>query len=130
MKTFGEFLSDLNEADSYQTRMKKRAAFRKNKAKIMMMRKKAAKKKNFDPKKIEGKAMKRARMMLIKKMIKDKDYSTFSIGQKRDIEKKLEKKKSAIQKIARKLIPQVKKDEQMKGKKLVKIDKSGVAENE
>jgi hypothetical protein len=107
--------------------MKKRAAFRKNKAKILLKRKKAMKKANFDPKSLERKARKRARMILIKKMIKDKDYNTFSIGQKKDIEQKLEKKKTAIAKIARKLIPQVKKSEAAKRKPKVKIDKSGVA---
>ncbi len=124
MKSFLEYIT---EVDSYSTRMKKRAAFRKNKAKILLKRKKAMKKANFDPKKIENKARKRARMILIKKMIKDKDYNTFSIGQKKDIEKKLEKKKSAIAKIAKKLIPQVKKSEAAKRKPKVKMDKSGVA---
>ena len=98
MKSFLEYIT---EVDSYSTRMKKRAAFRKNKAKILLKRKKAMKKANFDPKSLERKARKRARMILIKKMIKDKDYNTFSIGQKKDIESKLEKKKAAIEKIAR-----------------------------
>lgn len=124
MKSFLEYIT---EVDSYSTRMKKRAAFRKNKAKILLKRKKAMKKANFDPKKLENKARKRARMLLIKKMIKDKDYNTFSIGQKRDIEKKLEKKKAAIAKIAKKLLPQVKKSEAAKRKPKVKMDKSGVA---
>tara|TARA_S200002703_G_scaffold98646_1_gene85298 strand:+ start:167 stop:547 length:381 start_codon:yes stop_codon:yes gene_type:complete len=124
MKSFLEYIT---EVDSYSTRMKKRAAFRKNKAKILLKRKKAMKKANFDPKKLENKARKRARMILIKKMIKDKDYNTFSIGQKKDIEKKLEKKKSAIAKIAKKLLPQVKKSEAAKRKPKVKMDKSGVA---
>ena len=117
----------IPEVDSYSTRMKKRAAFRKNKAKILLKRKKAMKKANFDPKSLERKARKRARMILIKKMIKDKDYNTFSIGQKKDIESKLEKKKAAIEKIARKLIPQVKKSEAAKRKPKVKMDKNGVA---
>lgn len=124
MKSFLEYIT---EVDSYSTRMKKRAAFRKNKAKILLKRKKAMKKANFDPKKLENKARKRARMILIKKMIKDKDYNTFSIGQKKDIEKKLEKKKSVIAKIAKKLLPQVKKSEAAKRKPKVKMDKSGVA---
>jgi hypothetical protein len=124
MKSFLEYIT---EVDSYSTRMKKRAAFRKNKAKILLKRKKAMKKANFDPKSLERKARKRARMILIKKMIKDKDYNTFSIGQKKDIESKLEKKKAAIEKIARKLIPQVKKSEAAKRKPKVKMDKNGVA---
>ena len=124
MKSFLEYIT---EVDSYSTRMKKRAAFRKNKSKILLKRKKAMKKANFDPKKLAAKARKRARMVLIKKMIKDKDYNTFSIGQKKDIEKKLEKKKTAIDKLARKLLPQVKKSEAAKRKPKVKIDKSGVA---
>ena len=35
-------------------------------------------------------------MILIKKIIKDKKYADLSIGHKKDIEKKLEKKKNVI----------------------------------
>ena len=64
MKSFIEY---LNEVDSMQTRMKKRAAFRKNKAKILMKRKKAMKKAIMDPNKLKKKANRAARNLLIKK---------------------------------------------------------------
>ena len=38
MKTFLDFKNELEEADSIQTRMKKRRAMRKNKAKIVFFR--------------------------------------------------------------------------------------------
>ena len=47
MKKFQDFIDEqieLSEVDSMSTRLKKRAAFRKNKAKILRARKKKAKK--------------------------------------------------------------------------------------
>ena len=114
MKSFLEY---LNEVDSMQTRMKKRAAFRKNKAKILMKRKKAMKKAIMDPKKLKKKANRAARNLLIKKILKNKKYQDLSIGAKKEIEKRLEKKKAAIQKIARKMLPKVKSKELAKVKK-------------
>lgn len=108
MKSFIEY---LNEVDSMQTRMKKRAAFRKNKAKILMKRKKAMKKAVMDPNKLKKKANKAARTLLIKKILKDKNYNDLSMGAKKEIEKRLEKKKTAIQKIAKKMLPKVKSKE-------------------
>jgi len=108
------------EVDSLQTRMKKRAAFRKNKAKILMKRKKAMKKAIMDPKKLKKKANRAARNFLIKKILKNKKYQDLSMGAKKDIEKRLEKKKAAIQKIAKKMLPKV------KSKELAKIKKKAI----
>ena len=67
LKTFKEIFEDeienelINEVDSIQTRMKKRRAMRKNRAKIAFARKKAAKRKILDPKKLMKRARKQAR---------------------------------------------------------------------
>ena len=106
MKRFQDLIDEqieLSEVDSMSTRLKKRAAFRKNKAKILRARMKKAKKK--------------ARMILIKKIIKDKKYADLSIGHKKDIEKKLEKKKNVIAKLSKKLLPKIRSAELEKVKK-------------
>ena len=59
MKSFKEF-NDANEALTISQRQKRKASFRKNKAKIMIARKKAAKK-MASPEKLKGRAEKQAR---------------------------------------------------------------------
>jgi len=104
---------DFSEAMSLQHRMKMKAAFRKNKAKIALGKEKAAKK-LASPEKLKAKANKAARELLIKKMLKDKKKSDLSFSGRASIEKKLEKKKGAIAKIAKKLLPGIKKKDRAK----------------
>ncbi len=103
MKSFKEF----EEAMTAAQRQKAKATFRKNKAKIMLGRKKAAKK-LASKEKLQGKAEKQARTLLIKKMTKGKGKDELSFAQRAAIEKKLDKKKGAIKKIAKKLLPKIK----------------------
>jgi len=117
LKSFREIWEEMQEADSMQTRLKKQKAFRKNKAKILMKRKRAMKKKNLDPAKLQKRAEKQARNMVAKKMLKDTDKSDLGMSGKQALEKKLDKKKSAIKKLAKKLLPMIRKKEQMKNKK-------------
>lgn len=120
MKSFQDFIDEqieLSEVDSMSTRLKKRAAFRKNKAKILRARKKKAKKPQLKLPQLQKKANKQARMILIKKIIKDKKYADLSIGHKKDIEKKLEKKKNVIAKLSKKLLPKIRSKELEKVKK-------------
>jgi len=125
MKSFKEFCeTDLHEVDSLQTRMKKRASFRKNKNKILRARKKAAKRVIIDPTKLMKRARKQARNILIKKIIKNKDKADLGIGLKKDIEKRLAKKQAVIAKIAKKLLPKVRQKELTKKRK--KPVKSGL----
>lgn len=117
LKSFREIWEEMQEADSMQTRLKKQKAFRKNKTKILMKRKRAMKKKNLDPAKLQKRAEKQARNMVAKKMLKDTDKSDLGMSGKQALEKKLDKKKSAIKKLAKKLLPMIRKKEQMKNKK-------------
>lgn len=117
LKSFREIWEEMQEADSMQTRLKKQKAFRKNKAKILMKRKRAMTKKNLDPAKLQKRAEKQARNMVAKKMLKDTDKSDLGMSGKQALEKKLDKKKSAIKKLAKKLLPMIRKKEQMKNKK-------------
>ena len=73
MKTFKEF-TQQDEAMTLATRMKMKAAFRKNKAKILRGRKKAAKKlASMD--KLQARAQKQARNILLQKILQGKDNS-------------------------------------------------------
>jgi monoamine oxidase len=103
------------EALTPAQRMKAKQNFKKNRAKIMLGRKKAAKK-LATPDMIKSRAIKQARTMLLKKMLKTRDKNELSFAGKQEIEKKLAKKLGAIKKIARKLIPQVKKADRAKKK--------------
>jgi hypothetical protein len=120
MKSFKEHNADISEesvdfseAMSLQHRMKMKAAFRKNKAKIALGKKKAAKK-LASPEKLKSRANKAARELLIKKLLKDKNKSDLSFSGRASIEKKLANKKGAIAKIAKKLLPGIKKADRAK----------------
>ena len=109
-----EFLAYINqkykktyEALTPKQRMKMKIAFKKNKAKIALGRKKAAKK-LASPDQLKKRAEKQARNLLLKKILKDRSKDDLSFAQKQEIEKKLDKKKGAIKKIAKKLLPVVK----------------------
>ena len=109
-------LVDMDEALTAQQRQKMKATFRKNKAKIALGKKKAAKR-LASPEKLKAKATKQARNILTKKILKTKDKSELSYAARVDLEKKLDKKKAAIAKIARKILPQVKAADRDKLKK-------------
>lgn len=113
MDSFKEF----NEAMTTSQRLKMKAAFKKNKAKIMLGRKKAAKK-LASPEKLKARAEKQARNILIKKILKDKNKADLGYSARADLEKKLAKKKGAIKRIAKKLLPSVKKADKLKLKKI------------
>ena len=109
-----EFLAYINqkykktyEALTPKQRMKMKIAFKKNKAKIALGRKKAAKK-LASPDQLKKRAEKQARNLLLKKILKDRSKDDLSFAHKQEIEKKLDKKKGAIKKIAKKLLPTVK----------------------
>ena len=112
MKSFKEF-TDANEALTMSQRQKRKASFRQNKAKIMMARKKAAKK-MASPEKLKSRAEKQARNLIIKKILKNKSKDDLSFAARGELEKKVKKKSAAIKKIAKKLLPQVKKADRAK----------------
>lgn len=107
---FKQFNEEPDEALTMQQRMAKSRAFKKNKVKIAIGRKRAAKKvANLDV--LKKRARKAAREVLLKKMTKDVAKSDLSMSRRMDIEKRLDKKKAVIDKLARKMIPQVRKKE-------------------
>jgi hypothetical protein len=115
MKTFKDF-TQQDEAMTMAQRMKMKAAFKKNKAKIALGKKKAAKK-LASPEKLKARAKKQARDMIIKKILKGKSKNDLGFAARTDLEKKVDKKKGAINKIMKKILPAVKKADKLKLKK-------------
>lgn len=111
MLTFQQF-----EALTAKQRMKMKIAMKKNKAKIALGRKKAAKK-LASPDQLKKRSEKAARQLLLKKILKDRGKEDLSFSQRQEIEKKLDKKKAAIKKIAKKLLPTIKAKDRSKLKK-------------
>ena len=64
-----------------------------------------------DPKRLKRRAQKQARNMLVKKLAKA-DYSTLSFSRKQEMEKRLAKLKPRIDRMAKKLLPKMRKLEQ------------------
>jgi len=103
------------EALTPAQRMKAKINFKKNKAKIALGKKKAAKK-LASPDQLKARAQKQARKILLKKILKKRSKDDLSFAQKTEIEKKLAKKKGAINKIAKKILPKVKAADRAKKK--------------
>jgi hypothetical protein len=113
---FKQFSESPDEALSMQQRMARSRAFKKNKAKIAIGRKKAARKiASLDV--LKKRARKAAREVLLKKITKDIPKAELSMSRRQSIEKQLDKKKAVIDKLARKMIPQVRKAELARKKK-------------
>ena len=95
-----------DEALTLQQRQKRAKLMKKLAPRIALGRKKAAKK-IASPDKLKSRAVKQARNLLLKKLTKDIPKAELSFARRQEIEKKLEKKKAVIQKIAKKLFPKV-----------------------
>lgn len=87
-------------------------SMRRNKAKIAMGRKRAANRKPT-PEKLKIRAEKRARDIIRKKVIgqSGKSYDDLAVSQKAVIDKKVAKRKAAIKRLAKKLIPKMRAEE-------------------
>jgi hypothetical protein len=103
---------EVEEALNMAQRMRARQNFRKIKAKIAMGRKKAARR-FATPEKLKGRAVKQARAIILKKLVK-KDKDEMSYGQRQNAEKLLAKKKGAIANLAKRLLPKVRKKDRAK----------------
>ena len=78
-----------------------------------------------DPKVLKRRAQKQARNMVAKKLAKG-DYAGLSFARKQEIEKRLDKLKPRIQRIAKKLLPKMRKLEQerKRGKANATLDRA------
>ena len=126
MKSFKEFIQDEQLVEQYTTeartllqRMKQSRIMKRVMHKIQRGAKLARRRIISDPAKLMKRAIKQQRAKTAKKLLKGVSLSSVSISRKIEIGKKLDKMKSRIQKLARKLLPQIKKDEKNKFKKKV-----------
>lgn len=107
----GESADEVEEAVSREGRRKLSISAKKNAKKNARKREIAAKKK-ADPEKLKKRAMKRAREMVKKKLLKGKDTSEMPPSFLEQIEKKLDAMKGKIAKIAQRILPDIKKAEE------------------
>ena len=110
LKEFIKVVESPDEALTMQQRLKMARTFKKNKAKIAIGRKRAARK-IASPEKLKKRAQKQARMTILKKITKGIDKGELSMSRRQSIEKRLDKMKPKIQKLAKKLLPKVRKAE-------------------
>ena len=103
---------EMDEALNRVQRFKKARAMRKARAKIKRGQERA-KRKKADMKKIKKRAQKAARNMIKDRLAKPKKYAALSYAEKERIDKRMEKiSPTRIDRLARKMIPMVKKKEQ------------------
>ncbi len=108
---------------SMETRRKMAKAARRT-AKRRAMARKRKKMRIKTGSQLQAKAGKAARSKLIKKLFGKTPYSQMTIGQKQNVERALSKKKAAIAKLTKKLLPRMKKAETERIRKLM-LTKSG-----
>ena len=96
----------LDEIMSKSARMK-RSRMMKSKGKQIARKRKIAMKRRATPEKLKSRALKKARDIITKKILKDRKKSELSIAGREALEKKLNKKKTVIKRIAKKILPKV-----------------------
>ena len=126
MKSFKEFIQDEKLVEQYNTealnylqRLKKSRIFKRIKAKVQLGARRARKRIISDPIKLMKKAVKKQRMKTAKKLLKGVSLASVSIARKIEISKKLDKMRNRIRTLAKRLLPQIRKDEKNKLKNKV-----------
>lgn len=109
----------LDEVLTIQQRMKKKQVMRRSKAKIAMGRKRAARKMASQDV-LKGRAKKQAKNLIIKKILKNRSKADLSYGSRAALEKMVAKRKVAIERIAKKLLPKVRQKDRTKLQKKAK----------
>lgn len=95
----------------------KRTAKKKAKKRALL------KKRPKSPKKIKAAAEKAAKNVLVKKITGGQSYANLSFSQKQQVDKKIDAKKGLIAKVARKMLPVIKKKERERLRKIRGNDK-------
>jgi hypothetical protein len=112
-KNFLESSDEFVEAMTLQQRQKAKQRMKKLAPKIKIAKAKAAKKvASMDV--LKKRARLAARNKIVKKLTKDIPKAELSFARRAEIEKKVAKKAGAIEKIAKKLLPQIRKKEMSK----------------
>lgn len=101
-------LSDQHEALNVQQRLKLKRSLIRNKAKIRMG-KKRAERRLASQEVLKSRAMRQARKLMLKRILKNKDKSELSYTQRQTYEKMMARKKEAVKRLAVKLLPKMRK---------------------
>ena len=103
---------NTDEALTMQARMKKRRQMKRLKSRIKLGRERA-KRKMADPERLKKRARKQARAQILKKLTKGMDKSELTFARRQELEKRLDKPavKSRIDRIAKKMLPKVRRQE-------------------
>lgn len=123
-----ETTDDLDEALTYGQRLKRAQVFRRNKRKIMVARARM-RKKVASTDQLKTRARHKAIQAIRKKVAGAKgiDYNNLSVGEKIQIDKRVEQRKGAIGRIAAKILPSIRKAELQKlSKRNASMHKEGV----
>ena len=112
----------MKEALTVAQRLK-RGRIMKQKSKIIQRKKEISLKKRATPEKLKKRAFKKARDILKKKFTAGKSMADVGFAQREKIEKILDKKKAVIKKIAKKLLPAIRKGENERIKQMRGGDK-------
>jgi spore germination cell wall hydrolase CwlJ-like protein len=110
MNLITNIVENLSEALDIKQRRERGRQMKRLAPKIARKRKIAMKKK-ATPEKLMGRARKAAIKVLRNRMLKGKSYESLPAPQRQKIDQRIEKKKSAIEKIAKKLLPKLRKQE-------------------
>ena len=123
MKSFKEFSQDEKLVEQYNTealnflqRLQKSRIMKRIRHKIQRGAKLARRKIVSDPDKLMKRAIKQQRTNIAKKLLKGVSLSSISVARKIEIGKKLDKMKGRIYKLAKKLLPSIRKKEKNKFK--------------
>ena len=123
MKSFKEFIQDEQLVEQYTTeartllqRMKQSRIMKRVMHKIQRGAKLARRRIISDPAKLMKRAIKQQRAKTAKKLLKGVSLSSVSIARKIEIGKKLDKMKGRIYKLAKRLLPSIRKKEKNKFK--------------
>jgi len=99
---------ETDEALSLAARRKRSRDMRKNKNKLKVARKRAMKR-VASPERIKKRARKQAREIIYKKLTKGIPRSDLTAAKKAELEKRIDKMKPRVNRIVRKILPQVRK---------------------
>jgi hypothetical protein len=103
-----ESFENVDEALSHAQRIKASLRMKKMKSRIKIGRERAMRKTpNMDV--VKKRAFRQARLAVLKKMTKGMDKGDVSFAKRQDLEKRLDKKRPLIQRLAKRLIPNVRK---------------------
>ena len=112
----------INEIMSKTARMR-RARMMRTKGKMIARKRAIALRKKASPDQLRVRALKKARLIVSKRFLKNRKKAELSLSSREDLERRLFKKKALIHKIAKRIMPQVRKREMQR---LMKKTKSKV----